>query len=130
MNRTIKKSLSNRLLAQAKEAELQGLNKVGLHLKELINNIPKRDNDEMYFYTFANLEKDVENSLWNATLRIADYFDKNVDAAYIQEMIEKLSTTLIEEMRIHTGSIGIGPHEPGLPGQDLKKVAIEVEDDE
>ena len=129
--RTFKKTFAMRLEAQAGEAEFQGMTKLAGHLRNAVEAAPKRDGDEFYVYSSEALATDVEANVWDAVLRTADFFDCNIDAAVVQDVVEKYSKHLINEIRLHAGiKHGIGAYEPAVPGETVKRAVIEVSEDD
>ncbi len=129
--RTIKKTFAARLEAQASEADLQGMNKLASHLRSTVKSAPKRENDGSYIYSSEDLAQDVEGKLWDAIIRTADFFDCNVDAGVVQNVVETYSKHLIDEIRLHGGvKHGIGAYEPAVPGETVKRAMIEVSEDD
>lgn len=129
--RTIKKTFAERLKAQASEANIQGMKKLSSHLSAVVKKSPRRENDESYVYASDDLEHDVEASLWDAVVRTADFFDCNIDAQEVQDTVEKCAKHLINEIRLHAGvTHGVGAHEPFVPGQQVKRAVIEVDEED
>jgi len=126
--RTITKKLSLRLKAQAKEADLVGLKKLAGHLGRL-SKTKTRPTEESYVYAEEDLKKDVEGPIWEAVLRIADYYDCNVNPELIQNNIEKLSKDLVIAVSKQAGiKHGVGVFEPTVPGEEvIEQVLIEVD---
>lgn len=127
--RTIHDHLMKRLIAQASEAETQGLIKVADALVHQISNYSDsiRKESEFYSYSEEAFLNDIHNSMWNSIIRIADYYNINqIDAADIQKIVEKVSEDIINEVCIKTGANTIGSYEDPVPGQE--EVILEVED--
>lgn len=127
--RTVKESLLNRLAAQADEAELQGLHKVAEALTEQVSKNAEntRSNEAFYLYSVEDLQKDVEANLWNAMVRVADFYDHDLDALQVNEIVEKFASDFVNEMRVSFGLKSVvGAHEPTVPGEILQKVDFEV----
>lgn len=125
--RTITKNLSMRLEAQAQEADLVGLKKVAGHLNKQVDSNKTRPSDESYVYASKDLSADVEGQLWNAVVRIADYYNCNVDAELAQKEIEKLAGDLVKAIGRQGGvRHGVGAYEPTVPGEMTGRVAFEV----
>lgn len=128
--RTIKKNLSMRLEAQAKEAEDLGIIKVAEALKKQCKKQKIRKDSDFYSYTFKELRADVEEAVWDAIVRVADYYDSPVDAQSVQETVETWADNIINESRIKAGiNHGVGAHEPVVPGEERTQIAIEVTED-
>jgi hypothetical protein len=125
--RTINEKMSKRIKIQAQEAELIGLKKVAGHLNQLAET-KTRENDASYVYKRSDLANDVEAKLWQAALRVADYYDCSIAAEFVQDNIERFAEELVsvigKQARI---SHGVGAHEPAVPGEVIEEVLIEVE---
>lgn len=125
--RTISKNLKGRLIAQAEEANFQGLDKVASNLTTQVKETPVREDDEEYLYSSAELQKDVENLLWKAAIRAQDYYGKTADAKEIGDIIESCAQELISGVRKTIGGSVIGPHEPLVPGEE--RFVVEIDED-
>jgi len=123
--RTINKSLKKRLIAQASEAQFQGLEKVASSLTKQASANPVREDAEDYMYSGKDLKEDVESLLWSVATRTQDYYGKTADAPGIGELIERTAEELIASIRNKIGGDVIGPHEPSVPGQAEDNVEIE-----
>lgn len=126
--RTISNTLKKRLIAQAEEANFQGLEKVARGLAHQVKNASIRQDDEEYIYSNAELKNDVENLLWNAVVRTEDYFGKTADAKEANLIVEALADELITSIRKKIGGDVIGPHEPLVPGE--QRMIVEIEEDD
>ena len=116
--RTITKKFAQRLLAQAKEAELQGLTKVADHVSNMVTVNSVRQNDVPYVYASNEFQSDIESKLWEGVIRAADFFDCDIKTAEMHNVVTKLAQYLIEEVRINGGvKHGVGAHEPSVPGE-------------
>lgn len=128
--RTINEKLKHRLLAQAEEAGVLKMEKVSAHLTDIVKRADVRSNAVGYTYSSSDLISDVEKPLWNAVIRIADYYDCNVDASGMQNIIEKIAAGLIKEVQVGAGiKHGVGAYEPTVPGEERSSLVIEIDDD-
>lgn len=125
--RTISKSLKKRLLAQAEEANFQGLEKVAIKLTHQVKNNPTRQDFEEYIYSESELQNDVENLLWSAVIRAEDYFGKTADAHEVGKIVQSFADELISSIRTKIGGDVIGPHEPLVPGE--LRMTVEIDED-
>lgn len=125
--RTISKNLKKRLMAQAEEANFQGLEKVAIKLTHQVKNNPTRNDLEEYVYSNGELQTDVENLLWSAVIRTEDYFGKIADAGEVGDIIESMAEDLIAVIRTKIGGDVIGPHEPLVPGE--QRMIVEIDED-
>lgn len=125
--RTISKNLKKRLLAQAEEANFQGLEKVAIKLSHQAKSNPTRNDLEEYIYSHNELQSDVENLLWSAAVRTQDYYGKTANADEVGELIEAFADELISSIRTKIGGDVIGPHEPIVPGE--QRMIVEIDED-
>jgi hypothetical protein len=126
--RTVKETFAQRLALQKQEADVQGLTKVATNLEHVVDKLQVREDAESYLYLEKDATSDVEKHIWDAAVRLADFYDCNVDASQMQQVIEKLAESLKQEVRVQGGvKHGIGAHEPVVPGEAPERVTIEVE---
>jgi hypothetical protein len=127
--RTIKKTLLYRMIAQADEADLQGLAKVSESLTTQItkNAESTREVDTHYVYPKTEFQRDVEDKFWDIVVRAADFYDINIDAQEVQPLIEKYAEELTQELRVKFAvKHGVGAYEPTVPGELNDRVMIEI----
>ena len=128
--RTITEKLAIRLEAQADEADVQGLQKISSNLRNALKTAKTRDDAESYTYTEKDLQTDVEGPLWDAIVRIADFYNCNVDAPQLQPIVEKIASGLMKEISVKAGmKHGVGAYEPTVLGELHKTAVIEIEDE-
>jgi len=128
MNRTVKENFANRLLLQKKEADVQGLTKVAQNLDHVMDDLEIRSNDESYSYEEKDVKSDVQKSLWSAAVRVADYYDCNIEAPEMQEILENFANNLMHEVRVQGGvKHGVGAYESSVPGESFERPIIEIE---
>jgi len=120
MKNSISINLKKRLLAQAEEAEFKGLTKVASTVSSKIENIPVRsDVDNQYHkYSHSELSSDVESILFNAAVRVQDYFDKTADQKEIANIISSFADEFISSIKTKIGGNISGPFEPSVPGEE------------
>ncbi len=131
--KTIKKNLLERLVAQADEAEFLGLTSVSQNLtKQIVKNAAcVRDDESFYSYSSEELQSDVEDAVWDAVIRIADFYNTTVDANYINNYIKSCAYSIIDEIRVTSGiSTDVGPYEMNVPGEIKEHVVVEVTEKE
>lgn len=132
--RTIKKTFLTRLAAQAQEAEVQGLTKVADALTSQIekNSDHIRKNEEFYVYSEKDVKADIQDKFWDIIVRIADYYDTNIDAKEMQALIDKAADDILNDVRVKLGiNHGIGAYEPNVPGEEIPdRVTIELEEED
>lgn len=125
--RTISKTLKKRLIAQAEEANFQGLEKVASRLVHQAKNSSVRQDFDEYIYSKAELKNDIENLLWSAVVRAEDYFGKTADAKEAGVIVEALADELLSSIRTKIGGDVIGPYEPFVPGE--RRMIVEINED-
>ena len=131
MHNTIAEHVRNRLVAQAEEAEIQGLTKVAEHLTNQIEKNDVRPTESFYSYAEHELESDVEAALWDAAIRVVDFHDRPFNAVDIYEEVSRIAKELVTNLRTKIGAIdGVGAFEPDLLGEEKGHVSIELLEDE
>jgi len=126
--KTITENLLNRISLQANEADLLGFKKVADHLSTQIEKSAIRKDDEKYVYSSDELQKDIEGSLWDATIRVADFYNTPFDATEVQKTIEVTASKLISELSVKLGfTHGVGAYEEKVAGEVDNKPEVEVE---
>jgi hypothetical protein len=129
--RTITDTMLERLKMQTKEAKVLGLVKTASNLEREVNAYEKntRADDSFYSYASKDVESDVQKHLWDAIVRVADFYGANFDADVIQSTVEKMSESLIEEFKKDAGvSHGVGAYESTVPGEVREHIAIEIKE--
>ncbi len=131
--RTITENLFNRLLAQAQEAELQGLSRIAEGLTDQIekNSHLVRKDDSFYLYNEKEFRNDLNSQLWSIIVRAADFYGiRKFDAAITQELIDKTAQNLVEDFCNVIGiNHGVGAYEENVPGELIGKIDIEITED-
>lgn len=128
--RTINTILRDRLVAQAEEADVQGLYKVAEHITSKIEKTSIRDSKASYTYSSMDFKNDVESILWDTVVRFADFHNISLDASVAQDIVEKTAEELIKELQVKSGvEHGVGAFEPTVPGENRKTVILDVEDE-
>jgi len=127
--RTIKQNFLERLSAQAEEAEIQKMHALAETLThQIIKNASNiRGDNAFYSYSSSQLSEDVKNSIWDAIIRIADYYDCGLDALAASHIANDISSQLIDDIRVLSGvEHGVGAYEPNVPGEENNHVLVEV----
>jgi hypothetical protein len=130
--RTITDSMFRRLEAQAKEAKVLGLNKTAANLEYEVDRHSDhvRENDSLYSYTKDEVNEDVQKHIWDAIVRIADFYGSTVDASSMQDKIEQIASDLIRDVGVNIGiKDGVGAYEPLVPGEHREHISIELKDE-
>jgi len=130
--RTINSSLFEKISMQAEEAELLGLEKIARSLSAQLEKFSDkiRKDDEFYSYAKDELKEDVEGCLWDAAMRVADFYNVAPGEQKIQELIDEMSEWFINAMESTLNiSDGVGAYEPTLPGEEKKVVVLEVSEE-
>jgi len=129
--RTINENLRDRMVAEAEEAETQGLIKVAENLTQQLEKHPVRTDDESYTYSNEKFAEDIESSLWDVVIRTADFHGKHVDAIQAQKIVESVAAEMVRDLRNVLGiPHGVGAFEPSTLGEVKETVTISVEDDD
>ena len=129
--RTITENLKERLIAQSAEADIQGLTKTASNLLNQVEKTEIRKDAEDYTYSNDDFHADVEDSIWGAVLRFADFHDICIDGIQAQGVVEKIANDLISELRVKTGTThGIGAYESNVAGESRQTVILSVGEDE
>lgn len=141
--RTITKTAHARLQVQVEEASVQSktaatederekMFKIAETIKDKLDGTSVREDSKSYIYTSSQLEQDVEDVLWNAAIRVSDYFNSTLDGVETNEVVERYANKFINEMRVKLGNAhGVGAYEPGVPGEDKNTyVSIEIFEEE
>ena len=129
--RTINENLRDRLVAQAEEAEVQGLTKVAEQLTSQIEKSDVRSSEEFYSYAESDLNSDIESTLWTAAIRVADFHNQSIDANDVEKSVKALAEDFIRDLRNKIGiQDGVGAYEPTLPGEEKEHISIELKEDE
>lgn len=128
--RNITQNLFNRLHGQASEADLQGMTKLAEHLTAQLEKTSIREDEEFYIYAADEFAKDVEQEMWDAVMRVADFHNLALDAEKAEAIVEKFASKLIREVELTFGAeTGVGAFEPTLPGEKKVRASLEVEDE-
>jgi hypothetical protein len=107
-----------RLQAQAEEAKELGLTKLANDVFVAIGSLP-RDGQELFSFSSAELENEVEKSLWKAAINVIAYHDPNADIQKIAEVIDELKNVVLLRLEEAIEKYGeIGQYEDKLPGQN------------
>ncbi len=129
--RTVTENLKKRLIIQAEEAKVQGLTKIASHLNVQAERNPIRNDGDSYTYSNDDFQNDVENSIWGAVVRFADFHNVSIDAIKAQDLVEKVAADLISELRVKTGAVhGVGAYEPIVSGEERQTVILDVTEDD
>lgn len=126
--RTVKNTLLYRLAAQAKEADIQGFDKISEVLTAQItkNAGSVRENEALYVYSGEEFQKDIEEKIWDIVVRASDFYDISIDAKEIQPMVEKYAEELTHDICAKFAiKHGVGVYEPGVPGEKQELEVLE-----
>lgn len=125
--KTINTILRDRILAEAEEAEIQGLVKIASSLTDQLELNKVRDVSENYKYSSSEFEKDVQNSLWNIIIRTADFHNASFKSDEAQEIVDFYSKEILKEIRSSMRiPHKVGSYEEPVPGEE--QVLIEITD--
>lgn len=131
MSRTITQLHYERLIAEAEEADLIGQIKVAEHLTRQIEKTAVREDNTSYTYANESFQQDIEENIWSAIIRTADFHGVSIDSMKAQELVEFYSQNLVKSIR-SIGKIAteIGSYEPPIPGEDGTASVIDLTEEE
>lgn len=107
-----------KLLLQADEAKLRGMNKLASAVLGSIGACPA---EEKQTYNFESLQEDIHQGLWKLAMDVIRYHDlESADIEKIDEVLETLASTLIEdvEVSLNVAVDQIGALEEIVPGEE------------
>lgn len=110
--------LHKKLLLQAQEAKIQGLNKLASGILESIGSEPQ---NEDIGYSYEQLQEHIHQDLWKAAAKILAYYDvKSVNVENLDKTILTCADDLTNEIEktLDLDMIVRGPFEPKVPGED------------
>lgn len=113
----LNETVYHKLLLQAQEAKMQGLNKLA---SGVVNALGPITEDENVKYSYHQLEDDIYEGLWKLATNVVKYYDvESVDAGKIHDSLEALANTFLSEVENSLGveEVVAGPLEPTLPGE-------------
>ena len=110
--------LKDRLVLQAQEAKTQGMEHLSDGIFRMIMGVDIKETTNHFNYD--ELSKIVQQSLWEATGRIATYHDlPMVDVQRMMPLIAEAAEKFIREVeRSYDVENKLGPFEEDLPGQN------------
>lgn len=128
--RTITELHRDRLIAEADEADTEGLAKVAENLTRQIERTSVRANEAGYTYANEDFAQDVQDNLWSVIIRTADFHGATIDSKKAQELVDFYSDELVSVIK-GAGKITskIGAYEPPVPGETRQVPVIEVEEE-
>lgn len=126
--RTINEIHRDRLVAEAEEAETRGMVKIAENLTRQIEKSEVRDNNENYTYGSDDFEIDVQEALWDAVVRTADFHGSFVDSEKAQKIVEHYADMIISDIRKIARLKETGAYEPTLPGEQRQVEVISIEE--
>lgn len=130
MKRTINEIYRDRLVAEAEEAENRGMVKIAENITRQLERAPVRDKTASYTYNNESFEQDVQDALWDAVIRTADFHGVFISASRVQGIVEAHSKLLLDDIRKTAGiPSSIGAYEDKLIGEYRDSSVIEVEED-
>lgn len=130
--RTIQSSLFQRLLAQAEEADRKGLTKVASSLTTVAtqqSNAVREDNG-FYRYERDTFEQDLNDQLWQAVVRVADFYGiRRMDAEQVQTLVDKTAESMVADLCLGAGiNHGVGAHEEPVAGEEETHLIVQEYD--
>jgi len=133
--RTIRELLFKRLALQADEADRVGLTKLASDVTSLLDRQSEnvRSDQDFYLYDADEFNSDVNGHLWDAVVRVADFYDiKGLDIKTAEKIVSAISKEMKESICIaHFGTDkAVGAFEPTVPGEIKEQESIEISEDE
>lgn len=127
---SISQNILKRLVAQADEADIHGDFETSRQLTRQIDSLLVRASDDIYEYAKDEMEDDVKKCIWDAVLRIMDYYDESPDGRDMQQIVDFTTEQLIQSIENHVTK-NIGAFEPTVPGEnDIVDTIEKPEEDE
>jgi hypothetical protein len=127
--RTINDIYNTRLMAEAEEADNQGLTKIAENLTRQLEVVSVREHNQPYTYSSDSFEQDVQDALWNIVLRTADFHGTFIPAKVGQNVVDYFSEQIVDSIRKSASINGVrGAHEPNLPGEVNSSCIIDIDE--
>ena len=106
-----------RLLAQAEEARDLKLTKLANSVLSAIG--PSPCDEEALIFSYAELEENVQRSLWKIAIDIVAYHDMpKADIQKVELAVNDLTNKVLSTIENSLNSLNkVGPNEPDLPGE-------------
>lgn len=114
----LNKTIYNKLLLQAREAQEQGLTKLANGVLDAIGAHPEDESKEYYY---VDVKESIYRDLWKSAAKLMVYYD--LDSVQIEKLGETISfcadTVVMElERTLNVEDVVKGPLEPSIPGED------------
>jgi c-di-AMP phosphodiesterase-like protein len=117
------------MVAEAEEADTIGLVKVAEHLTRQIEKTAIRENDSSYTYDSEDFEEDIQELVWDAVVRTADFHDVHIDSKNAQKLVEAYTQLLLTDLRkLARVPSEIGAYETSIPGEVRQTEVLAVEE--
>jgi hypothetical protein len=105
----------HRLLLQAQEAKERGLHKMADSVMNSLGPVPE---DEVVQYSYSELQKDIHQGVWKLAVNVMKYYDvESVDIERMNDTLETLASSLINNLEDVLDVDLIGPLDPKVPGE-------------
>lgn len=127
--RTISELQRKRMVAEAEEADTVGLVKVAEQLTRQIEKVAVRSDQEGYTYSSEDFENDVQEAIWGAVVRTADFHGAYVDSKKAQKIVEHYAEQIVSDIRKSARLSQHGAYEPKLPGEGRRSEVLSVEEE-
>ena len=123
--KTITATLLNRLDAEAEEADVLGLHSIAQNLTRQIEKTATRLDTADYEYPVKEFEQDIQDLLWSAVIRTADFYNCNVNSVECNKLVvraaQELASGVFNQSGLHSS---VGAYEEPILGQD-EDISIE-----
>lgn len=122
----MRKNLHTRLIKQAEEAKVQGLDTISAQLNSILPKTAIQE-DVGYVYSSDKFDKETDELLWSVAVKTADFYDlTRLDMKEAEQIITQAKKDLIESLcKLGGIKLQVGKFEEKLPGED---VVLEVAD--
>ena len=115
--RTISEQHRDRLIAQAQEADTQGLTKLAEALTIQLEKTSVRGKFEDYSYANESFEKDARDILWGLVVRASDFHGNDIDPVEADKLVEVYAVEFVKDLRKMAGIKPVGKYEPKVMGE-------------
>jgi len=127
--RTISELQRDRMVAEAEEADTIGLVKVAEQLTRQVEKVAIRKNYEGYTYSSEDFENDIQEAIWGAVVRTADFHGAYVDSKKAQKIVEHYAEQIVSDIRKSARLGDSGAYEPKLPGESRRVQVLSVDEE-
>jgi hypothetical protein len=117
------------MVAEANEADTIGLVKVAEQLTRQVEKSAVRATHEGYTYSGEDFENDVQEAIWGAVIRTADFHNAYVDSKRAQKIVEHYAEQIVSDIRKAARLGQNGAYEPLLPGESRRTELLSIDEE-